>query len=123
MAAPTRTPDQILAHREQIAARYLRGQDQVEIAAAANRKEAVERITAYLRARKTAYMRVFVDGNSTAEDRALVRNDISNFCRKTRSTYDKDPRLSDYLGGRREVALRIDDHLELTVDELVSKLG
>jgi len=97
--------------------------EQVEIAAAANRKEAVERITAYLRARKTAYMRVFVDGNSTAEDRALVRNDIANFCRKNRSTYDKDPRLSDYLGGRREVALRIDDHIELTVDELVAKLG
>ena len=34
MAAPTRTPDQILAHREQIAARYLRGEYQVEIAAA-----------------------------------------------------------------------------------------
>ena len=34
MAAPTRTPDQILAHREQIAAQVLRGEYQVEIAAA-----------------------------------------------------------------------------------------
>lgn len=34
MAAPTRTPDQILVHREQIAARYLRGEYQVDIARA-----------------------------------------------------------------------------------------
>lgn len=97
--------------------------EQVEIIAAAERKEAKERITAFLRARKLAYLRVFVDGNSTPEDRAMVRNDLSNFCRKTRSTYNKDPRLSDHLGGRREVVLRIDDHIELTVDELVAKLG
>ena len=34
MAAPTRTPDQILVHREQIAARYLRGEYQADIARA-----------------------------------------------------------------------------------------
>ena len=97
--------------------------EQIEITAAAGRAEALERITAFLRARKMAYMRVFVDGNSTPEDRAMVRTDIANFCRKNRSTYNKDPRLSDHLGGRREVVLRIDDHIELTVDELVAKLG
>lgn len=97
--------------------------EQVEIIAAADRKEAKERITAFLRARKMAYMRVFVDGGSTAEDRKMVLADLANFCRKTRSTYNKDPRLSDHLGGRREVVLRIDDHIELTVDELVAKLG
>lgn len=79
-------------------------------------RRAIEQI---LRARQYAYIRVFVEGGSTAEDRALVLADLGNFCRKKRSTADANPYIAARLDGRREVALRIDEYLELKLAELV----
>lgn len=97
--------------------------DELEIATVAAGKERSERLTALIRARKVAYGRVFVDGNSTADDRKIVMDDLKNFCREDRSTYTADPRKSDFLAGRREVILRVNDHIERSVDELYAMLA
>lgn len=80
------------------------------------RRRQVEQI---LRDRMAAYRRVFVDGKSTAGDRQIVINDLANFCRKKRSTADADTHIAARLDGRREVVLRIDEYLELTLQELI----
>lgn len=80
------------------------------------RRQAVEQV---LRARKMAYIRVLVAGNSTQEDRDLVRADLDNFGRKKRSTFHSNTYLASKLDGRREVVLRIDEYLELSVDALL----
>lgn len=72
-----------------------------------------------LRGRMYAYRRVFVDGGSTVDDRAIVLNDFANFCRKKRSTADANPHVAARLDGRREVVLRIDEYLELTLEQLI----
>lgn len=71
-----------------------------------------------LRARKYAYIRVFVEGNSTQDDRNIVMTDLANFGRKKRSTADADTHIAARLDGRREVVLRIDEYLELTIEAL-----
>lgn len=82
------------------------------------KSELRQRIEQVLRARKYAYTRVFVDGSATAEDRQLVMSDLANFCRKKRSTADANPHIAARLDGRREVVLRIDEYLELSIAEL-----
>lgn len=77
-----------------------------------------QRIEQLLRARKYAYIRVFVEGNSTQDDRDLVMKDLANFGCKKRSTADIDTHIAARRDGRREVVLRIDDYIELTVEEL-----
>lgn len=65
--------------------------------------------------RKRAYTATF-----NIKDRAdrLVLEDLAKFCRAHEPTFNKDPRLSDVLEGRREVWLRIENYLKLTSDEL-----
>ncbi len=49
-----------------------------------------------------------------------VLEDLAKFCRANESTFNTDPRLEGILQGRREVWLRITQHLNLTEDELWS---
>ena len=44
--------------------------------------------------------------------------DLSIFCRATESTYHDDARKHAMAEGRREVWLRINEHLNLTEDQL-----
>jgi len=87
-----------------------------EIGERATLRQGVERL---LRERKYAYLRVFVDGGSSPEDRALVLADLANFCRKKRSTGDANPHIAARLDGRREVVLRIDEYIELSIEQLI----
>lgn len=48
-----------------------------------------------------------------------VLDDLRGFCRADRSCFDIDPRIHAALEGRREVWLRIQQHLELTPEELL----
>lgn len=48
----------------------------------------------------------------------LVLQDLAQFCRATQSTFNPDQRLNDVLIGRHEVWLRIQNHLNLTTEEL-----
>lgn len=78
---------------------------------------AVELARTYVTQRKASYCRVF---NIHGADGKAVLEDLATFCRANESTYAQDPRLADRLDGRREVWLRIQQHLQLTDEQLWS---
>lgn len=49
-----------------------------------------------------------------------VLDDLAGFCRAERTCWAADARLHALLEGRREVYLRIKEHLELTPEQLLS---
>ena len=67
----------------------------------------------FLRTRQQAYRRVFA-----GEPAKKVLADLAKFCRANESTFHTDPRVEGVLQGRREVWLRVSQHLNLTEDEL-----
>lgn len=68
----------------------------------------------FVTARKQGYVKSFAgDANE------LVREDLARFCRANESTFHIDPRNEGILQGRREVWLRIQQHLDLSPDELL----
>jgi len=67
----------------------------------------------FLKNRKTAYQLCF---KSPAGNEVLM--DLVKFCRANRSCYHDDPRLHAVAEGRREVWLRINEHLHLTPEQL-----
>lgn len=71
--------------------------------------------------RKQAYSLVF--GGHALQERKLVLEDLSRFCREKESCFHADPRIHAALEGRREVMLRIRDYVELSVEELCMKYG
>ena len=48
-----------------------------------------------------------------------VLDDLAGFCRAERSCWDPDARIHAALEGRREVYIRIKEHLELTPEQLL----
>lgn len=76
---------------------------------------------ARLAERRGAYCRVFELGNPTPDDLQVVLADLAAFCRASASTFHPDPRMAAMLDGRREVFLRIRDHLMLDADALLNK--
>lgn len=74
---------------------------------------AIRRTLDYLRGRKRAYQLAF---HTPAGAEVLV--DLAKFCRAGTSTFDADPRVHAALEGRREVFLRITEHLSLTSEQL-----
>jgi len=67
----------------------------------------------FLGERQTAYIKTFINPMG---DKVLA--DLAQFCRAGQSTFDPDPRVSALLEGRREVFLRILQHLELPQEKL-----
>lgn len=74
----------------------------------------VEKARGFLRTRKASYQQVF-EGHGAARE---VLMDLAQFCRADETTFHNDPRKSDVLIGRREVWLRIQEHLHLSNEEL-----
>lgn len=72
-------------------------------------------LRAKLRVRQMAYLRLF---NPDSEDVKTVLQDLGRFCRENRSCFDPDPRIHADLEGRREVILRIKDHIQMPFEEL-----
>ncbi len=70
--------------------------------------------------RALSYQRVFLK-KGIDTDRVLL--DLAKFCRASSSTFHPDPRLAAQLDGRREVYLRIIQHLKLTENQLWSLYG
>ena len=66
----------------------------------------------FLRTRKRAYQLCFGSPAGNA-----VLNDLAKFCRATQSCYMDDPRAHAVLEGRREVFLRIAQHMHLTTEQ------
>lgn len=73
-----------------------------------------------LATRKTAYVEALGAPSVWVES---VMMDLAKFCRADASCFDADPRVHAALEGRREVYLRIQDHLKLPVDALLIKYG
>lgn len=80
--------------------------------------ELIERVKAFLRQRQMAYRQVFA--GPVAE---TVLADLAKFCRASESAFHVDPRVHALLEGRREVWLRIVQHLELEEQELFRRFA
>lgn len=48
---------------------------------------------------------------------AIVLKDLAEFCRYNRTAFDPDPRVHAALEGRRDVFLRILEHMRLTPEQ------
>jgi len=70
---------------------------------------------AYLQ-RQLAYSLTFNN-----ESGKQVLEDLAKFCRANETAFHADPRVHAALEGRREVYLRIKDHLELPPEEYLKK--
>lgn len=71
----------------------------------------------FVRRRQTAYRRVF-----SGPQGRLVLEDLARFCRANESTFHPEERISSRLDGRREVFLRIQQHLNLSPDDVFDLL-
>ena len=77
-----------------------------------------EQVRAFLSTRAYRYKRAFLNPNGHR-----VLTDLARFCRAEKSTFHVDPYMAARLDGRREVWLRIKDHLQLTDDQLIKIYG
>ena len=73
----------------------------------------VDQVKAWLASRQNAYRGLFRGRHAP-----VVLADLAKFCRATETTYHENERLSGVLEGRREVWLRIQNHLNMSQDEL-----
>jgi len=80
----------------------------------ATREDAIE----FMRQRKAAYQLAF-----SAPSGAAVLEDLEKFCRARRTCFHADPRIHAALEGRREVYLRIKEHLDMTPEEMLEHYG
>lgn len=71
--------------------------------------------------RSRSYKRVFMPEGAIARDAEIVLADLRNFGRGNQSTFSLDPYNAARLAGRREMWLRISQHLNLD-EEQVQKL-
>lgn len=77
--------------------------------------EVLEKAKRFLFRRRFAYHQVF---NKESEFAQMVLKDLGKFCRVDKTTFHDDARLHALIEGRREVYLRILQHIELSQDEL-----
>jgi hypothetical protein len=75
----------------------------------------INRVKEFLGFRKLAYQRTFVPED---RDNVLVLEDLAKFCRAHETTASANDRASCIMEGRREVWLRIQQHLQLSDDQL-----
>lgn len=73
----------------------------------------IEKAQHFLFGRQKAYQTIF--SGPVAEK---VLTDLAQFCRANQSTFHPDPRVHALMEGRREVWLRIQNHLKLTPEQL-----
>ena len=73
-------------------------------------------VWSFIKDRKRAYQLTF-QLNQPAN--VAVLEDLAKFCRAHESTFHPDARIAANLDGRREVFLRIANHMGLTTEELV----
>lgn len=76
----------------------------------------IEKAKLFISQRRRAYRYVFANENQFSKD---VLADLARFCRADRSCFNPDSRVHAVLEGRREVWLRITQHLNLSEEELL----
>lgn len=88
------------------------------VTATSNRTPNEQAALDLIRHRKQAYVHTFKHDSKFASD---VLADLAKFCRGNQTTYHSDQRMNDVLQGRREVFLRICEHLDLDERTLFEK--
>lgn len=83
-------------------------------------REQLGRALDFLRGRKRDYQVVFKLDNPAS---ARVLEDLARFCRANETCFHADPRLHAVAEGRREVWLRIQQHLNLSSEDLYKLLS
>lgn len=78
-------------------------------------REQAARLFDFLKRRRLAYNLTFRRDNYAGQE---VLSDLAKFCRANESTFHPDPRIAAMLDGRREVWLRITNHLNLSSEQL-----
>ena len=78
--------------------------------------KALNWIRSFLSERQTSYQLTF---KTPQGERVL--EDLARFCRAVEPTFHEDPRIHALLEGRREVWLRIVNHLNLAPEDLVRR--
>jgi hypothetical protein len=78
-------------------------------------RDTVSAIRAKLQGRVFAYNRVFDPKSPYTQ---TVLKDLAQFCRAHSSTFHADPRVHAVLEGRREVWLKIQETLGLTIEQI-----
>lgn len=78
-----------------------------------NAQDIAHRTIEFLRRRSRGYGQTFMTGPGN-----IVLQDLAKFCRANETTFDADPRIHAVLEGRREVWLRIQQHLNLSPSQL-----
>ena len=81
-------------------------------------QELIRKTKGFLFGRQQAYIVTF-----TGVPQEEVLADLASFCRANESTFHPDPRVAANLDGRREVWLRITQHLNLTQEQLWKLYG
>lgn len=85
-----------------------------------SKKPNEEKLLAFLQERQKAYQLVFYEKNTFLKP---VLDDLAKFCRANESCFHQDPRAHAVMEGRREVWLRIRDHINMSLDELFERYG
>ena len=80
-------------------------------------KEYWEALRQAVLVRRYAYLKTF---DPKGVQSGAVLKDLARFCRAHESTFDADPRAHALAEGRREVWLRIQNHLKLSPEQLWS---
>lgn len=75
------------------------------------------RARAMIVGRQTSYLQTF---DLTSQPNLDTLADLARFCRANTSTFDPDPRIHALLEGRREVWLRIQNHLNMSPETIFS---
>lgn len=78
-------------------------------------KDTIQNFRRKLQGRSIAYHRVFDPANQFTRDVLL---DLAKFCRAHDSTFHPDARVAAALEGRREVWLRIQEYLQLNIEQI-----
>lgn len=78
-------------------------------------RDTIDRVKSLIFGRAFAYNHVFKKENAFAQ---VVLRDLAKFCRAYETTFSADPRIHAAMEGRREVWLRIQEHLQLTPDHI-----
>lgn len=76
-------------------------------------REILDKLRQRLGERRYAYQKIFAGPLADT-----VLKDLARFCRANTSTFHEDARLHAVAEGRREVWLRIQNHLRLSPDQL-----
>ena len=75
----------------------------------------LQQLKDYFTGRVRAYRMVFDPKNQYTE---TVLKDLAQFCRAHEPTFHADPRIHAVMEGRREVWLRIQQNLNLSIEEV-----